>query len=345
MVSGGQQTGAVASALPARLRDATTRRSVTVPAVVTAAATLGSSVGVWAQIAAALDLLDSPRRMPRLRLGSLAMGWSALESVGVAASTALWVAGRSGDQEAHFRLQRWWADQLITTLERTVGLRFEVDDPGQLAPGPVVIAAQHASIADALVPVWLLGQVGMRPRYVMKDDLLLDPCLDIVGNRLPNHFVDRDPADSAAELAQLEALAAGADADTACIIFPEGGVVTDASRERAKARIEARDPERLARVGPLEMLGPVRPGGTQALLRGAPDADLVMVTHTGLEAVRQLANAPAQVPLVEPVRIELTRIARADIPDGDEFGPWLDERWAERDRRLVESSSSSDGGS
>ena len=47
----------------------------------------------------------------------------------------------------------------------------------------------------------------MRPRYVLKDDLLIDPCLDIVGNRLPNHFLDRFPHDGAVELGLLEAMA------------------------------------------------------------------------------------------------------------------------------------------
>lgn len=49
----------------------------------------------------------------------------------------------------------------------------------------------------------------MRPRYVLKDDLLIDPCLDIVGNRLPNHFLDRFPHDGAVELGLLEAMAGG----------------------------------------------------------------------------------------------------------------------------------------
>ena len=37
---------------------------------------------------------------------------------------------------------------------------------------------------------------GVRLRYVLKKELLFDPCLDIVGNRLPNYFVDRGGQDS-----------------------------------------------------------------------------------------------------------------------------------------------------
>ncbi|MCP3878814.1 MAG: hypothetical protein GY701_10550 [Sulfitobacter sp.] len=256
-----------------------------------------------------------------------------LESIGVGISTGLWAFGRGQDAESHFALQRWWAAWLVDTLRRTVDLRFEVDDIEALSPGPIVMCSP--SMPDALIPTWLLGQVEMRPRHVMKADLQLDPCLDIVGNRLPNHFVDRDPEDSESELALLEQLAVGAGTDDACVIFPEGMIVTDAGRERAKSRIEARDPDRLAMGRPLQMLGPVRPSGTAALLRGAPDADLVLITHVGLESMQRLANAPARIPFDNPVRIYVTRISRSDIPDGEDFTPWLDARWDECDRRLI----------
>jgi hypothetical protein len=45
-----------------------------------------------------------------------------------------------------------------------------------------------------------------------------------------------------------------------------------------------------ARVRDLRMLAPVRPGGTAALLRGAPDADVVLVTHLGLEPLQGAAT-------------------------------------------------------
>ncbi|MDG2114656.1 MAG: 1-acyl-sn-glycerol-3-phosphate acyltransferase, partial [Actinomycetota bacterium] len=244
----------MASALPASLRATARRRAVTVPAVLAATAALTGSIGAWVPIAAALDLVDESKRMPRLRLLSLALGWSALESIGVGLSTALWACGRGDDVETHYALQRWWAARLVDTLQRTVGLRFEVDDIEALTPGPIVMCSQHASLPDALIPVWLLGQVGMRPRYVMKEELQLDPCLDIVGNRLPNHFVDRDPENSESELAVLQELAAGTGIDDACVIFPEGMIVTDTGRERAKTRIEDRVPARMPLVQPLQML-------------------------------------------------------------------------------------------
>ncbi len=207
------------------------------------------------------------------------------------------------------------------------------------------MCARHASIADSLLPAWVLGKAGMRPRYVLKDDLQLDPCLDIVGNRLPNHFVDRDADDSTAELAQLEALARGMSTKDAAVIFPEGMIVTDARRTRAIDGITTRDPDRGVRVRDLRVLAPVRPGGTAALLRGSPDADLVFVTHTGLEPLQRLADAAARIPLDQPIRIELTRVPRARIPTGDAFTEWFDTEWSERDRHLTDRNARDHGAS
>jgi len=318
------------------MRDARTRRAVMVPAVNVAAALLGGSLGLWVPVATGLDLVTAPTKMPRVRSLSFALAWSTLESLGIGASVVLWATGRGADQAAHYELQRWWAARLVDALRHTAGLSFEINGLEHLGPGPIVMCSRHVSIADSLLPAWLLGQVGMRPRYVLKDDLQLDPCLDIVGNRLPNHFVDRDPDDSAAELALLEALARGMGATDAAVIFPEGTVVTDARRRRAIETITQRDPERGTRVRDLQTLGPVRPGGTAALLRGAPDADLVFVTHTGFEQLQRLADAPASVPLEDPVRVEIARVSRNEIPSDDGFVEWLDLEWSERDRHLAE---------
>jgi 1-acyl-sn-glycerol-3-phosphate acyltransferase len=319
-----------------QLADSTIRRAVTVPAVVMAAATLAGSIGVWAPATAAFDLAHGRTALPRARMLSLALAWSTLESMGVGISAALWATGRSADRELHFGFQRWWADRLLDALRQTTNVTFEVEGLDRLAPGPVIVCSRHASVIDALIPVWLLGQVEMRPRYVLKDDLQLDPCLDIFGNRLPNHFVDREPTADGSELLQLERLARGMDARDACVIFPEGTVVTDARRERTVAAIADRDPERAGRVGELRALGPVRPSGTLALLRGAPDADLVFVAHAGLEDLDHLADAVDHIPLRQPIRIAITRVARGDVPTGDDFYPWLDSQWATCDGQVLE---------
>ena len=132
-------------------------------------------------------------------------------------------------------MQRWWAEQLVRILRRSAGLTFEVEGLNLVAPGPIVMCAQHAILIDALTPMWLLGQVGMHPRYVLKD------------------------------------------------------------------------------------------------------ADLVFVTHTGLETLQQVTDAPRQMPLRRPVRIQIARVPRCDILAGAAFTEWLDTQWARLNHELASS--------
>ncbi|HEX6310852.1 MAG TPA: 1-acyl-sn-glycerol-3-phosphate acyltransferase [Acidimicrobiia bacterium] len=308
------------------------RRLVTVPGVAMLAGGLTAFAPAWIPAALAHDLARAPRRLPLSRMLSFGLVWSWLETVGVVASTSLWAAGQSSRADAHYGLQRWWASRLVDGLRLLCDLRIEVDGLELLAPGPVVMCGRHASIPDSLLPAWLLGQAGgMRPRYVLTRELLADPCLDIVGNRLPNHFVDRNAADAAPELDAIERLARGMGSRDAGVIFPEGAVANAPRRRRALAKLAEQDPARGRRLAGLRHLLPPRPRGTEALLRGAPDAAVVFMAHVGLEGLDRLAGAPAHLPLPAPVRVHLRRFARAEVPAGADFPAWLDDRWLEMD--------------
>jgi hypothetical protein len=80
----------------------------------------------------------------------------------------------------------------------------------------------------------------------------------------------------------------------------------------------------------------VRPGGTAALLSGSPSADLVLVGHTGLDALQPLTKISSRVPLERRVRVEITRVPRAHVPTGAGFVDWLDAQWSAVDRRLAD---------
>ncbi|MGB3051137.1 MAG: hypothetical protein WBB42_09060 [Polyangiales bacterium] len=55
-------------------------------------------------------------------------------------------------------------------------------------PGPTILLMRYASILDTLLTsVYLQGPTQWRVRYILKQELLFDPCLDIVGNALPNY--------------------------------------------------------------------------------------------------------------------------------------------------------------
>lgn len=314
------------------------RRAVSITGLLVGAVALTALVPVWLPVSVLVDLVRGRRRCPIARLLSFGVGWAWLETAGVTMAAVLWLTGRSRDRDAHYRLQRWWAVHLMRVLRRTTGITTDVTGIEAFSPGPVVVLCRHASLADSLLSAWIItSHAGMNPRYVLKRELLYDPCLDIVGNRLPNHFLDRQATDTAPELAALRDLAAGLRADEIAVIFPEGTRSSPTKRQRALDKIRERDPGRADRLAPLRRLLPPRPAGAEALLDGCPTADVVVAWHVGFDGldtfggiIRHLSRRPL------PVRFHAERVARAELPSGGEFRTWLDDVWLRMDRSVDE---------
>lgn len=312
------------------------RRLISVPGFVLLGIALVVLVPLWLPVAVVLDLIRAPRRFPHTRLMGFAVWWAWLELTGLGVAGWLFVSGRVRDEAAHFALQRWWANGLVVGLRLTCGLVLEPRDTHLVAPGPVIVLSRHASLADALLSVWFVTQPGMKPHYVLKRELLVDPCLDIVGNRLPNHFLDRTAADSGPELAAIRSIAAAATGPDRCVvIFPEGTRASPEKHTRALARLAERDPARAARLGRLRHLNPPRPAGTLAVLDGAPTADVVLMWHAGFEGLDTFGGILAAIPGRVPVIVDCVRIPRAEVPEGDVARTaWLDAQWLALDERV-----------
>ena len=312
------------------------RRVVTIPGVVVAAIALVLLSPLWLVIALLADAVRLRWRFPIARLLAFATCWAWLETAGVISAALLWFTGRRGNHERHYALQRWWAANLMSALRLTTGIAVEARSVEVFSPGPVVAFCRHASLADSLVSAWVITSLAHKhPRYVLKRELLGDPCLDVVGNRLPNYFLDRGAADSSTELASLTALSAAMGSDDVAVIFPEGTRASAGKRARAMAKIGERDPERAARLASLRHVLPPRPAGSAALLTGAPDADVVLAWHVGFDGLdtfggilRHLSHRP------RPVVFTARRVPRADVPSGDAFTAWLDDRWIELDEQV-----------
>lgn len=309
------------------------RRLVSVPGVIVAAMMLLILIPLWLPLSIVADLVLLRWRLPLTRLLLFALCWSWLETVGVGIAAALWCLGQRGNEALHYRLQTWWAASLMSALQVTTGVKVfvKVDD---LSPGPAVVLCRHASLADSLVSAWAITAVAkLRPRYVLKKELLWDPCLDIVGARVPNVFVDRSAVDSAPELESLRRLGQGLGERDVAVIFPEGTRSSPAKRARALDAIARTQPDRAVRMAALQHVLPPRPSGTLALLDGAEGVDVVFAWHSGFDGLdtfggilRHLARRPP------PVRLAVRRLPAAELPPRDQRADWLDEQWLQLDR-------------
>jgi 1-acyl-sn-glycerol-3-phosphate acyltransferase len=309
------------------------RRCRSIPGLLLAASVITLTIPLWLPSAIVVDLVRGRPRLPIARLLAFGVCWCWIEVLGIAWSFATWLVGRARDERTQYALMRWWAEALMRALRLTVGIEPRVEGLDQLQGGNAIVLSRHASLADSLLSAWAVRcRADVRPRYVLKRELLFDPCLDIVGLRVPNHFLDRAAADGDAELDALRALAGGVGPGVAAVIFPEGTRANDRKRLRALDRIATRDPARADRLQQLRRLLPPRPSGSAALIAGAPHADVVLAWHTGFDGLDSFGGILAGLarPL-PPVRFVARRVPRSEVPDGDAFAVWLDEQWLRLD--------------
>ena len=280
--------------------------------------------------------LPGRMRWVHVRLVALAWSFATAEVLGVLASAWLWLVHRADPaaswQTRHYRLQAAWARGLFAAVRRILSLDLVVEDAACAASGPQIMLVRHVSQADTLLPVALLSWAyGTRLRYVLKRALLWDPCLDVVGQRVPNAFIDRGPAARERELAALAQLATGLGPQDGVLLFPEGTRFSPGRRREALARL-ADKPELHAQAEQLAHLLPPRPAGLLALLDAAPDADVVICGHVGLEGLRSMASVMAAPATGHVLRVKFWRYPRAEIPtDKDARLAWLWARWHELD--------------
>ena len=86
----------------------------------------------------------------------------------------------------------------------------------------------------------------------------------------------------------------------------------------------------------MHVLAP-RPGGVLAALDAAPDADVLMVAHTGLDHMLTLADVWRELPMDKQITMRWWEVPRSDILAGrDERIEWLYGWWEQVDRWIDE---------
>jgi 1-acyl-sn-glycerol-3-phosphate acyltransferase len=318
--------------------DRIARRRRTIPTM------LGLAAGAWlaAPLAipavAAVDLWHRRWALPTLRLYGVALQYLWNEVVEIVLAPVLWMAagfwtrlGSAASIERHARIQRWSLRTFTRRAEQLLGIRYSVEGAEHLLPLPAIVLSRHVNLFDATLPAWLYqADADRRVLGVVMRDLLSDPGFDLVYQRIGWVFVVRDQ--SPAARAAIRAMAARLGNDGVGVIFPEGRLHRPELVEPLLARLAGTDPARAERLGPLRHVLPPRPGGVLAMLEGAPNADVVLVTHRGFDDVATLGRLREVAPLQRPVEVRVRRIPRSHIPaDRDGQVRWLDELWSEVD--------------
>lgn len=304
------------------------RRLLTVPLVFAVTILFVAALPLLLLVAALIDLLRGPLR-GRLVLcrGLLFFAtFLLLESAAIAGVTLLWFVHLILRDEAFFvranrAAQTWWSTTLYRSGEYFFSLRTHIEgslpppDPEALKVPPLLVFVRHASTADTVLPVVLLATRGYRLRYVLKRELLLDPCLDIVGQRLRNYFVARGGKETEQDLLGVDALAADLGSGDALVIYPEGTRFTAAKRARILTRLREQGPaDTLALADSLTQTLPPLQRGPLRLLERNRTADLLLIGHVGLDAAGSLDELLQGELVNQDVRIHIERILFAELP-------------------------------
>jgi 1-acyl-sn-glycerol-3-phosphate acyltransferase len=322
------------------------RRGVLAPAMIALTVLLWVGLPLWLVVAALLSPV-LPGRWRALRLLWVVVLYATCEALLLLVLWGLWFSSGFGRrvrdpyfEGIHYDLVQGVMWIFFAEARRVLALRIETDGPAPDAhPGvPLLVACRHAGPGDSFTLIHaLMHWYDREPRVVLKDTLAWDPAIDVVLGRLPARFID--PREQDVEQ-HIHELARGLDENDAFVIFPEGGNFTPARRQRSIDRLRRLGMEGMARRAEAmtHVLAP-RPGGFLAALDGAPDADVVLVAHTGLDHLLTVADLWRELPMDKRLVMRWWQVSREEIPEDREariewlYGWWerIDD-WVEANR-------------
>jgi 1-acyl-sn-glycerol-3-phosphate acyltransferase len=320
---------------------------VLAPAAVALTVLVWSTMPLWLLAAIVLSPVV-PRRMRTLRLLSLLLLHLTLESVILVELFGLWVASGFGYfvrrpffERIHYDIVQAYLVVFFREARRVARLEIvtEGEAPDAYPGEPLLVCCRHAGPADSFTLMYaLMHWYGREPRVVLKETVAWDPAVGVLLGRLPNRFISGRPTRGTDLEAQVGQLAAGLDHNDAFVIFPEGGNFTPGRRQRQIDKLRGLGLESMARRAERmqHVLAP-RPGGLVAALDAAPEADVLLVAHTGLDHLFTAADLWRELPMDKQIIMRWWRVPRGDVPQGrEERIDWLFSWWERIDAWVAE---------
>ena len=322
---------------------AVVRRVLLAPAVVALTVALWVAAPLWL-IGAGIASAFVPGWLRPVRLIWVVVLHLTLESIMLVELFGLWIASGFGlfirrpfFERVHYDMVQAYLVIFFREARRVLRLKVETVGPTPDAfPGdPLLVFCRHAGPGDSFTLIYaLMHWYHREPRVVLKDTMAWDPAIGIMLHRLPSRFIQPNPGAAGADVeAQIGEMARGLDENDAFVIFPEGGNFTPARRERAIKRLRGLGLERMAqRAERMKHVLAPRPGGVMAALDAAPDADVLLVAHTGLDHLLTVRDLWHALPMDKQIMMRWWRVSRDEIPaDRDAQIEWLFDWWARID--------------
>lgn len=316
------------------------QRAVLAPLVVIGALLLWFTAPLWL-VGLAIAASIVPAWLRPVRLLWLMALHVTLEALAMIEMLGLWIASGFGVflhtryfQRIHYDIVQGYLWVVVREARRVLHLKIETlgAEPDAMPGSPLLVLSRHAGPGDSFTLIYTLMHWYRRePRVVLKDSLRWDPALGILLGRLPNRFIGAGQSrDLEREIGEL---ATELDHDDAFVIFPEGGNFTPQRRDRQIARLRRLGLDAMADRAEewIHVLAP-RPGGVVAALQAAPEVDVLLVAHTGLDHVLTVTDLWREIPMDKQISMGWWRVPRSEIPEGREAQiEWLYDWWARID--------------
>jgi 1-acyl-sn-glycerol-3-phosphate acyltransferase len=207
-------------------------------------------------------------------------------------------------------------------------------DPASATPDaiprdqPVIVLSRHCGPGDSVLVAWLLViEYGLQLRIVLKAILRCEPVLDFAGAMGCLCFLSR--GDRARR--QIRNLAESLDAGQAMLLFPEGANFSWPRWRNAIHELRTTRGFRAARRALRQSHTlPPRSGGAASAVAGAPNANMLVVTHNGFCADGR--DRPWwQLPVHRQLLVRTVVVPAVRVPPPTRVGPWLERTWTQVD--------------
>ena len=291
------------------------RRVITIPIVIFLGLLVTLTAPIWILVFGILSTFRPIQGILRAGLFLWCFLWC--EILGIIGALYIWLLYLVDRDTEKYRsrnlfVQGQWCVALKAVGQRLFQAQFVVTGLDALTGPDVIMIPRHSSIGDTiLATVFYTFPNSKQLRHVIKKELLLDPCIDIFGNRLDNYFVERNTDDKDVEIRGIVRLLEGVRANEGVLIYPEGTRFSSTKRLKILKKLPAHLAERANRW---TSLLPPRLGGLKALLQSNQKLDLLFCAHVGFEGSIGLRSMMNGGWYGRVIRIHFWRVSVSDIP-------------------------------
>jgi 1-acyl-sn-glycerol-3-phosphate acyltransferase len=289
------------------------------------------------------------RCLQALIFARLVVTYFALELATLLACGALWTASCGGllmgtelFQRLHYRLLRWFVHGLAARWSALLEIDVPAQEPTEATRAlqsdrPLLFFSRHAGPGDTILLIdRLLTRFDRFPSVVFKRSIAIDPCVDLIGHRLPHAILDTSAQEESEQ--RIEKVAAGLRGRGVLLLFPEGGNFTTERRRRAIRKLWRTGRQRqAAQAEHMSHVLPPRPTGALAALRGNPRADVIFGAHSGLGLAAFPREIWQQTPLRKTFNTHMWLSPAAEHPTEPEAQiAWIYDWWKRLDAWIEE---------